>query len=861
MLIPITEEINSWQCSFEILAQSPDEPEIPFTLCQKIRHVSLFCNNEMVKIAEQVIYSAVELCGSPPCDFSAVAFGSLAKGEATPYSDLEYLFLIEEESMTNYFERLAMKSYFIIGNVQETKLKYMNIAELKQTTSSRPKGQADTKPWFEDGAMNGFKIDGLSAKAGNIPSGNGLPGTPENYLIVTPEAMVERYQTMLHAPEPNHEQPGDLTDMLSYTKEFYRHAKGSLLYDNFCKAISDVVPNKLRQDASMTMLNSDICSYDFIPGDPQKLSTGSTSLNLKTDIYRYPSIIVYDLKIILGMKQHGDSWQTLHDMKLSGRLSESLYGCLLFLLSSAQYIRFSAYLHYNSQKDKISVLLQRTDRTRHPSTTGSWHLPPSLLFRVCLLITPTKSHISRSVNNLDMLKESPSFDKFTSAIGFYKTLAEPGNVIKCVVHRYPGLQGMDIFTFYELILAYAGLKKYEECSDMFDDLKATILRTTTQDDTIAFCTKFGGLKKTIFSLNMSLAYMLQACGKVDYAKVVLQEASLHKMDQVEKQDFESLKADILSRSGRSSQAISHFDNNFVTSESEQEDNPTDASQIRDLELKMQRAKLNKSAGLLKIARKEYLSSLKMAHTIYGHESCHPRIASIHEQLASVEISQMNYEEAAKHINNARLAASDDNYVHDYQLLAIELHIANREFKEALRCVLPIVCALEDPSKKPHTRPYVDGMAYMLMGRIYANMSKPQIAREKLLRAITCFEVPIQDSHVQRVSLYLDEALYELSKCYLQSDQPVNALSSLIKCLLGVNLCISQQPKANPSYLNDVCNVLTGVIKVFREKGDVSMSFDDHKSDIRRCYILLTKIYTTKKNMKLANRFMEEANKY
>ena len=231
-----------------------DEPQIPLPLCERIRSISLYCNNSMVEVARQVIVDALGICGPPPCDCSAVAFGSLAKGEATPFSDLEYLFLIAKHNDVSikYFETLAVTSYFIIGNVQETKLKYMSIDELQKDK------------WFEDEAMNGFKIDGLSFNAGNIPTGNGLPGTLKNHLIGTPAELIERYKFLLDNPNPNPEHPGDLTDMLSYTCEFYSRNNNSTLYKQFCESISSFTPNNERDKATLSMLTKDIGSYDFI---------------------------------------------------------------------------------------------------------------------------------------------------------------------------------------------------------------------------------------------------------------------------------------------------------------------------------------------------------------------------------------------------------------------------------------------------------------------------------------------------------------------------------------------------------------------------------------------------------------------
>lgn len=70
------------------------------------------------------------MCGKAPCSFSVVRMGLLATGETTPYSNLEFLLLIEKKTaeIMKYFKRLAVTVYFIIGNLKEKKLKYMKIA-------------------------------------------------------------------------------------------------------------------------------------------------------------------------------------------------------------------------------------------------------------------------------------------------------------------------------------------------------------------------------------------------------------------------------------------------------------------------------------------------------------------------------------------------------------------------------------------------------------------------------------------------------------------------------------------------------------------------------------------------------------
>ena len=98
-----------------------------------MKRISLDCSEAMRAFGERIIKESVNIIGTPPpVTFEAVAIGSIARGEATPYSDLDYLFLVDKqtESSVQYFEILSMVSYFIMGNLGETKLSYMNVKEL-----------------------------------------------------------------------------------------------------------------------------------------------------------------------------------------------------------------------------------------------------------------------------------------------------------------------------------------------------------------------------------------------------------------------------------------------------------------------------------------------------------------------------------------------------------------------------------------------------------------------------------------------------------------------------------------------------------------------------------------------------------
>ena len=184
-----------------------------------VKSISNKCSEMMLCFAERIIEECVKILSQkPPCEFQTVAIGSLAKGEATPYSDLEFLFLLERRTTANaeYFEMLAITTYFVLGNLRETKLSYMAIEELQG--------------WFDDQAKNGFKIDGLSPGAGNIPTGNGLI-QKRNHFIITPEELASVCEEISNNPTEEALR-GDLTAMLTYTKPFYSTPHGENSWKN-----------------------------------------------------------------------------------------------------------------------------------------------------------------------------------------------------------------------------------------------------------------------------------------------------------------------------------------------------------------------------------------------------------------------------------------------------------------------------------------------------------------------------------------------------------------------------------------------------------------------------------------------------
>jgi hypothetical protein len=287
----------------------------------------------MLEFASSVIRKAIETMEDyPPCSFAAVGVGSLGRGEATPYSDVEYLFLIDDSTHEKYFERLAVMTYFFFGSLRETKLSSLDIDELKG--------------WFVDGRMRGCQIDGITETSGNVPTGN---KTSPNVFLSTTSKLLAVYKEILHHPSDDASR-GDLTAMLSFTKLIFSQGNGKRLLGEFVagKQQVDVHMSQIRMDANIKMLAGDLAKYEFSP-DFDEYITGF-SMNVKSLVYRFPSLLVLALSVILG-KPVTDSWNAIE-----GWPGQTFCRYLQTSLASACFSRLCCYLHMGSCRGDFQLI-------------------------------------------------------------------------------------------------------------------------------------------------------------------------------------------------------------------------------------------------------------------------------------------------------------------------------------------------------------------------------------------------------------------------------------------------------------------------------------------------------------------------
>ena len=145
-------------------------------------------NFERDLIITSLIRDAMDLVGPPPCRFAVLIFGSGGRNEATPYSDLEFGLILEEDTPEahQYFETLTAVLMLKVTNLSETITYTANIPCFN--TKHPPEYRCQ---WFTDLVVpRGVSCDPLDA-----PGISKLPlmtEGKESAFLGTPKQIVEK---------------------------------------------------------------------------------------------------------------------------------------------------------------------------------------------------------------------------------------------------------------------------------------------------------------------------------------------------------------------------------------------------------------------------------------------------------------------------------------------------------------------------------------------------------------------------------------------------------------------------------------------------------------------------------------------
>ena len=376
------------------------------TFSTQVFQKSKECSDGYVKVLRSIIESSIHILKRidkhPPCKFAVISLGSIAKGVATPYSDVGYAIIVESDTDIDYFMMLAVDSYFRIGNFAETPIKSLGITELNHTG----------RPLLVNTPTVGVRL-AISEGAYNIPTG------PEDghRLILTVDSFMDLYRTS--ACSPPTDVPWDVSHLLSSSVLIYSNeGEKPELHKKFVDAVLHEEKTHFRFDQFVAQKRlrtflGDIERCNVLPDFKGFDPSNSLHLDINFHIYRYPTLLAHNFKICLALEsQH--PWEIFTELHQKGMLSEKIYYYLQIALALSVFIRTSAHMSLRIQSEKISVQPE-------VGKFGEKHYHIPLQFYMCLgiIIVPIQRSITQNVHNqLDTL------DSKTNVMILGKEIAE-----------------------------------------------------------------------------------------------------------------------------------------------------------------------------------------------------------------------------------------------------------------------------------------------------------------------------------------------------------------------------------------------------------------------------------------------------
>ena len=283
--------------------------------------------------------------GLPPCKFSVVGMGSLARKEITPYSDFEHIILLENnkdnEDCLEYFRWFSVIFHVIVLNLQETIIPSLNIEYLNDKTGK-------LGDWFFDTCTNGISFDGMMVHACKFPLGRtqltkDKPWTTE--LIKPVDKMLEYLSDDTSLKHGYH-----LSNILTETCFVYGD---QALHDAFKNGIKLHKSSKTRDeifDEIRKQVKEDLDNFatrtklvNLKPND---------TLNVKQMFYRTSALFITAVGKIRETES-SSCFDIISELAKQHTITEKTKHKLLYAVAIACEIRLRVYMQEQSQCDHI----------------------------------------------------------------------------------------------------------------------------------------------------------------------------------------------------------------------------------------------------------------------------------------------------------------------------------------------------------------------------------------------------------------------------------------------------------------------------------------------------------------------------
>jgi len=357
-LVPLAEDLTRMSKQPATLKTHEDWLNAEAAWSQSVQKLYSTITGNMKSFVRKLLQECIDTLGKPPCEYAVLGFGSFARGEVTPYSDLEFGFLLPEckttESNKHFFRNLTRLLHLKVINIGETILPAMAIPSLQALD------------FYDNIVPRGFAFDGQMSRACKTPLGKKTLWLAAKQKRIMGYELIGTAQDFLKLQSPEWYNkdpllPGEVANStwMAGKKGLVSHYQALL-----CKS-KHSNPNRLQAKLHLSTLLDDLRKYATTVDNQDKIGA---LFNAKKELYRFLSLMIGTLAQWHGGLS-GNTWQELVALQRAGVLTKEARHNLSHALCISNFVRLSTYLANHGQREDLSAVWLRRSKPADARTS------------------------------------------------------------------------------------------------------------------------------------------------------------------------------------------------------------------------------------------------------------------------------------------------------------------------------------------------------------------------------------------------------------------------------------------------------------------------------------------------------------